>query len=230
MNKRLMIFIPASRDWMEEKFMFEFLRLIDPPGWTKGVTNLRGHCASDRHNEAFNSLPRLEAMWETRFDRIFFMDSDQYYPGDFLVKMVAHEEPVVAAWSVSRYPPYEIAQYNNAGDKIVDGVTFPDYQTINQNDFPDDTFECDAVGLGAAMFDRDLIDKIDPVWFTDLNAYDGTRLLCDDFHFFSKLNKSGYRVTVDKRIPIGHYSNALVLPSNRHLLKEAAEIAKEYTG
>lgn len=228
--KRMMIFIPASRDWMEEKFMFEFLRLIDPPDWEKGIVNLRGHCASDRHNEAFNMLPNLEIMWNSRFDRILFMDTDQYYPGDYLVKMVAHEEPVVAGWSVSRWPPYEIAQYNNAGNKTVDGVTFPDYQPINQEDFPGDIFECDAVGLGAAMFDRNLIDEIDPPWYTDLNAANGTRLLCDDFYFFWKLNKAGYKVTVDRDIPIGHYTNTLVLPSNRHLLYEADEIKKKYTG
>lgn len=225
--KRLVTFIPASRDWMEEKFMFEFLRVIIPEKWEKAVVNLRGHCAADRHNEAFNMLPRLEQQWGVRFDKFTFMDTDQYYPDDYLIKMVAHDEPVVAGWSVSRWFPYEIAQYDNVGNQVVDGVEFPDYQVVDQSKVESTTFECDAVGLGAAMFDRRMIDEIKPAWFKDLNKADGTRLLCDDFYFFWQLNQAGYRVHVDKDIMLGHYTNTLVLPTNRHLLYEADEIMQE---
>jgi len=229
--KNAIVFIPASRDWMEANFMFEFLRNIPVSGWEISSSNLKGHCAADRHNQAFNMLPNLEKMWNKRFDRILFMDTDQYYPGNYYIKMLAHADPVVASYSASRYPPYDIGQYTCAKMKTVDGVEFPDYQPVGNNYDPHDesTFFCDAVGLGAAMFDRNLVDEIKSPWFTDLVDKSGTRLLCDDFYFFSLLNKAGYRVLVDKNIMVGHYSRELVLPSNRQHFEAAYNEGLKYT-
>jgi len=228
--KNAIVFISASRDWTESRFMFEFMRLQQKTDWNIATCNLMGHCAADRHNEAFNMLPGLEKMWGFRCDKVLFMDTDQYYPVDYLIKMLEHGEPVVGSYSVSRYQPYEIAQYNNVGNKVVDGVTFSDYQPIKQNDITESTFYCDAIGLGAAMFGRDLIDIIQPPWFKDLIDSKGVRLLCDDFYFFSKLNAEGYRVLVDKNIMVGHYTVFLVLPINRHILLDARNKWVEYTG
>lgn len=228
--KNAIVFVSASRDWMETNFLFEFLRLNKPSDWNLTSSKLAGHCAADRHNEAFNCTKGFENLQKLRFDRILFMDSDQFYPYDYLIKMLAHTEPVVASWSVSRWPPYEIGQYNNAGFKTVDGVTFPDYQPIDQELIVEDIFECDAVGLGASMIDRDLIDLIKPPWFKDLIDSQGIRLLCDDFYFFNLLNNAGYKVTVDRDIMIGHYTVALILPSNRHLIYEANHKCKLYKG
>jgi len=228
--KNALVFISASRDWMESRFMFEFMRSEQIGGWNIASLNLRGHSAADRHNEAFNMLPDLEKMWNVRFDRILFMDSDQYYPPDYFVKMLVHDEPVVGSYSVSRYPPFEIAQYDSVGVKTVDGVSFPDYQPVNQDEMTEPTFYCDAVGLGASMIDRDLVDKIKPPWFMDLIDSRGVRVLCDDFYFFSKLNEAGYRVCVDKNIMVGHYTVFLVLPTNRHIVLDAHNKWIEYTG
>ena len=104
--KHAIVFISASRDWMESRFMFEFIRILPATGWEIATCNLMGHCAADRHNEAFNMLPGLEKMWNKRFNRVLFMDSDQYYPADYWQKILAHTEPVVASYSVSRYAPY----------------------------------------------------------------------------------------------------------------------------
>jgi hypothetical protein len=111
----------------------------------------------------------------------------------------------------------------------VDGVVFPDYQPVNQDEIKDKLFLCDAVGLGASMISRDLIDIIEPPWFMDLTDSRGVRLLCDDFYFFYKLNMAGYRVAVDKDIMVGHYTVFLVLPTNREFLKDAHNKWIEYT-
>ena len=228
--KYAIVFISASRDWMESRFMFEWIRNLPSPGWEIASYNLGGHSAADRHNGAFGKLPELEKQWDRRFDRIFFMDSDQYYPPEYYPKMLAHTERVVASYSVSRYMPYEIGQYNNIGMKTVDGVEFPDYKPIEQDYSRDGCFECDAVGLGAAMFDRDLIDEIESPWFLDLIDSKGQRLLCDDFYFFSKLNQAGHRVMVDRDIMVGHYTPFLILPSNRHIMCDAHDEWVKYTG
>jgi len=226
--KNALVFISASRDWMESRFMFEFMRIHPVPGWNIATCDLRGHSAADRHNSAFNMLPDLEKLWGINVDKILFMDSDQFYPADYFEKMFVHEEPVVGAYSVSRYPPYEIGQYINTGISASDcGRRYPKYEPMTGEN---DIFECDAVGLGAAMFDRKIIDESDSPWFKDIIDSKGTRLLCDDFYFFWKLNKKGYRVVVDKNIMIGHYTVALVLPSNRDRIEEAHKIGAEYAG
>jgi hypothetical protein len=80
------------------------------------------------------------------------------------------------------------------------------------------------------MIDRNLVDFIKPPWFKDLIDSQGVRVLCDDFYFFSLLNKARNRVCVDRDIMVGHYTVFLVLPTNRHILVDAHNKWIEYTG
>lgn len=211
---KVLIAISISREWVESDFMRQYGSWIIPDGYQVKFGWFQQFSAPERHNVAMN-----EAMFN--FDKILFMDTDQTYPPDYLVRMLAHKEPVVTALDVSRYHPYEFTIYDIDGEEQRYGETVPRFEPVTP---PVDkrVFECDITGTAALMLDVEVLDSLRHPFFKDI--YDNTgcvRVMPDDFYFFWQLNKAGIRVTVDQSIVVKHKAKVDVAPYNREDLKKA---------
>lgn len=204
---KALIAVSASREWVESDFLMQMGRFIIPAGWQVRFGWFKQFTAAHRHNVA---------AWEAKYnyDRLLFMDTDQIYPHDYIVRMLEHKEPVVTALNVSRYTPFEHTIYNIEGEHESGGETIPQFKSIKP---PTDKtiFECDMTGTGSLILDPSILDRIKVPFFKDVFNNDGTlRLLPDDFYFCWLLYKAGIKVTVDQSIIVQHISKVTASPYN----------------
>ena len=69
---------------------------------------------------------------------------------------------------------------------------------------PNDPVEVEAVGAGALMIHRSVLEKIKPPWFRFTYKWDGERKRGEDFYFSDKAVKAGYSLWLDPASPCGH--------------------------
>jgi len=211
---KCLVAISISREWVESDFLMHFATWIIPEGWQVKYGWFRQFTAAERHNVSIN-----EAKYN--YDRIIYMDTDQMYPYDYLVRMLAHNEPVVSALNVSRYYPFEFTTYRFDGEEEKYGVIVP--RIVNMEPPADkQIFECDITGTGAIMIDPKILDKLPMPYFKDIFDPEGCiRLVPDDFYFGWLLHKAGIKVTVDQSIMVRHIAKMLAAPYNVSNLRRA---------
>ena len=208
--------VACSREYSETDFMVQLGTFKIPRNWQVRFGWLKQFSAPERHNVAMH-----EAKYN--YDRILFMDTDQYYAPEYIEQMLANEEPLVTALNVSRYYPYEFTTYMIEGEAEHEGITYPKFTAIQP---PADrrVFECDMTGTGALMVDPKILEKIEVPYFKDVYDKEGcSRLLCDDFYFCWQLYKVGIKVTVDQAIIVQHAVKAKASPYNVRDLRKAWE-------
>ena len=211
---KALVAIGMSREWVEAEFLQQFATWPWPEGWQVRFGFFRQFTAAERHNVALN-----EARYN--YDRVLFMDTDQFYPQDYLVRMLTHEEPVVTALNVSRYHPFEFCTYCMEGEEEREGIKVPKIVPMSP---PADKriFECDVTGTGALMVDVKALEGIPQPYFRDVYEPTGcVRLLPDDFWFGWQLWKAGVRVTVDQSIIVKHIAKVMAAPFNVLDLRKA---------
>lgn len=211
---KCLVAISVSREWVETEFLQHFATWQVPENWQVRYGWFRQFTAAERHNVAVN-----EAKYN--YDRIIFMDTDQIYPQDYLMRMLAHDEPIVTALNVSRYHPFEFTTYLVDGEEERYGIKCPKIVPMPP---PSDKriFECDITGTGSMMLDPKILNGLEPPYFKDVFEVEGCiRLIPDDFYFGWKLHKAGFRVTVDQSIMVQHIAKMLASPYNVLDLRKA---------
>lgn len=206
--------IACSREWSETDFMTQLGTFRTPHNWQVNFGWLKQFSAAERHNVAM-----LEAYHN--YDRILFMDTDQYYPPEYLELMLAHTEPVVTALNVSRYYPFDFTVYTIDAEVEYDGITVPRF-TAKQPPADQQVFTCDMTGTGALMVDPQILGKIEKPYFKDVYDREGaSRLLCDDFYFCWQLHKAGIPIVCDQGIVVHHAAKIKAGPGNVRDLRRA---------
>lgn len=122
---------------------------------------------------------------------LLWLDSDQTFPADTLLRLLAHEVPVVGA----NYPQRGNSRPAAKRD-IGDGRTAPVWSTkekIAAGDLEAVAF----MGLGVCLVSMDALRRIERPYFQGEN---------EDHFFFSKLRAAGIEVMLDHRLSaeVGH--------------------------
>lgn len=220
---KCLVAIAVSREWTETEFLMQMGTWQHPAKWAIRYGFFRQFTAAERHNvmagEAIN-----------HYDRVIFMDTDQVYPHDYLMRMLEHDEPVLTALNVSRYYPFEYTIYKMDGYANKYGVDIPNFVPIQP---PSDRqiFECDATGTGSLMIDPTILKDLPKPYFKDVFEREGcVRLIPDDFYFCTLLNDAGIKITVDQSIQVKHIAKILVAPHNVSLMRKAWEATQSGFG
>ena len=67
-----------------------------------------------------------------------------------------------------------------------------------------------ALGMGFTLFKLDMFKKIDGPWFKTLEGVSDKGIpqkVTQDFYFYMKAGKQGYKFAVDNRVLVGHYDH-----------------------
>jgi len=134
---------------------------------------------------------------------IWMTDTDQVYPQDVLMRLLEHDEKIVAAKVHRRTPPY---------DPILLRGTLDNFNTVPDAEWSIDggqLVEVDATGFGSVLLSMEVFEKIPAPWF-DFNLYDFDNPVGEDIGFYIKAREAGFRVFVDCSIKIGHLTRMVV--------------------
>lgn len=184
---KLGVALPNTADFFPAQFVHSFFCLRIPfkvmyltPSISTGIDSKR------------NELAQMALI--NGCTHIFYCDTDQVYPQDTLVKMLEHDLPIVAAKVHMRTPPYTPLLRRKVGEEFID--------------IPDDEWgkggliEVDGTGFGCVLLQMEVLKAIEKPWFK-LKIHENPPI-GEDFYFWAKAKKAGYRIYVDCDIKIGH--------------------------
>ena len=137
---------------------------------------------------------------------VLFLDDDQSFPPDLLLKLLAHERDVVSALYVQRaggHGPIAFSHRNEHGL----------YERLDLTTLPGDgLLKVRAVGAGGLLVRSEVFHAIDsePTWFRygQWEEFDAA----EDIIFCEKAQKAGFEVFVDLGTPIGHMAPTAIWP------------------
>lgn len=135
---------------------------------------------------------------ENDADYLFMIDDDMMAPPDLFYRLAENDKDICAALAFTRNPDHRPVIYD-----VIEGfdpTTKRDYriQKFAMNYPKDQLVECDAVGFGAVLIKRKVIEAVREPRFMGLEGCG------EDITFCWKAKKAGFQVWMDTRIKLGH--------------------------
>ena len=118
---------------------------------------------------------------------MLWLDSDIVFPSTTAVRLLSHNEPVVAANYVRRQRPYK-------------GVA---YETIGEWESPlpyvvyDELVPVEGVGMGCMLIKTSIFEKLEKPWFNFQWSPESDDFLGEDMLLCKKINEAGYTIKID---------------------------------
>lgn len=161
-------------------------------------------------------------------DYLFMIDDDMLAPPDLFFKLVENDKDICAALAFTRNPDHKPVIYDAV--EGYDPVTMQRYnRTKFAMNYPRNTLvECDAVGFGAVLIKRKVIDAFAATGESMFMGLSGTG---EDITFCIKARKMGFSVWMDTRIKLGHLGAPTIITedyADAHLKLTPAQREKFY--
>jgi len=153
--------------------------------WARG---LLGDAGREKLNEYTNEP----------FTHLLWLDDDHMFNPDLLVKLATHDKDMVSALYYGRTEPHLPVVY-------VKDETDNKYRHYPMYICPEALFKCDAVGFGALLMRRDVLDRVPKPWFT-LDWKSG-----EDIAFCVHAKEHGVEIYCDGTYKLGHFAPPKVI-------------------
>lgn len=201
-NLKLGIGIPLSFHMVPAVFFDSFIAM-EKPDYTYFRTN------TGPIEEMRNSLVR-EAL-DAGCSHLAMLDTDQLYPPDTLMRLLAHKRPMVGARVRRRYPPFDNLMFRGSVGA---------YQPVTDWT-AGDLVEVDATGTGCVVFETALFRRIRPPWFAG-GTHNG-KPVGEDFGFCAKVRALGVPIVVDTGVYVHHLTQFGITDSFAAVYAKIAE-------
>lgn len=124
------------------------------------------------------------------FTHLLWLDDDHIFNADLACVLASHDKDMVSALYYARTGKPLPVVYVHGGED--------DYKHYPLIIVPNRLFEVDAVGFGAMLMRRDVLDRVPEPWFTvDWRAG-------EDIAFCVKAKQHGVKIWCDARYKLGH--------------------------
>lgn len=121
---------------------------------------------------------------------MLWIDSDVVFPATTALRLLAHNEPVVAGNYIRRQRPYKGVAYETIGDW--------------QNPLPfephDQLISVEGVGMGCMLVKTEILQQIPQPWFEFGWTPETQDWLGEDMIFCQKMAQAGYTVKIDTQL------------------------------
>ena len=141
-------------------------------------------------------------------DYTMWFDSDMIFKPDTMVRLLAHDAPVVSGAYFRRSPPYHLVAFDEC-----DAET----RKWSDLDLPTETVKCGGVGFGCVMVKTEVLFEVAArykTWFEPVNGFG------EDLSFCWRARQCGYDILLDPTITCGHVGHIVV---NEDFYKAYAE-------
>jgi hypothetical protein len=122
-------------------------------------------------------------------DYILWLDADQTFPPDTLLRLLAHDLPFIGCNYRRRIPGKQVS----ASHKLVDGVP------IGVEPRPGGIEPVDLLGFGVVLTKASMFGALTPPWFSD-------GPFGEDGYFSQQAAAAGFQPHIDHAIKVGHIS------------------------
>lgn len=136
---------------------------------------------------------------QEKYDWLFFIDSDMVLPPDALLKLLAHDKPIVSGIAFKRYPPFDPCFYKKV--EITDrGVRLEHYRA-----WPKTLIEVDAVGMACCLIRREVFETIRE---NNMPPFFPIPTTGEDIAFCLRAKQCGFKIYADTTVSCGHITSA----------------------
>lgn len=147
------------------------------------------------------AMNRNKAVQNMQGDWLFFLDDDQTFEPDVLLKLLDRSVDVIQALTPARVPPFAPHAY-----RWIDN----DFRQAAPHEVPETGIsEWDAVACGCMLIRKHVLEAIEPPWFAV--SPDGRT---DDLYFCKKVREKGFRVYIDSDTRCGHMTVTQIRPKH----------------
>lgn len=142
---------------------------------------------------------------KNKSDYVLMVDDDMTFPPDTLEKLLAHKKEVVGVNSYSRCLPLSstVGLMDKNGEYLR-----PEHHTAWECRIPKELFKCYFVGMGVALIDMNIFEKIEKPYFEFITYkkgdFKGMVKIGEDGSFCEKVKKAGMGIWCDGSLEIGH--------------------------
>ena len=153
--------------------------------------------------EARNSLARRSLAAGSEW--IFFIDDDHVYPSDLLMRLLAHEQPMVCSLYLRRAKPFAPLAFS---ERREDGL----YEAINLSTLPNEgLLKIHAAGGSGMLIRSEVFRALEEPWFEHgrVGEWDAS----EDIIFCEKVNAAGFDIYLDLAAQLGHMTHSAIWPS-----------------
>ncbi len=141
-------------------------------------------------------------------DYTMWFDSDMIFKPDTMVRLLAHDAPMVSGAYFRRSPPYHLVAFDEC-----DAET----RKWSDLDLPTETVKCGGVGFGCVLVKTEVLFEVAArykTWFEPVNGFG------EDLSFCWRARQCGYDVLLDPTVQCGHVGHIVV---NEDFYKAYAE-------
>lgn len=118
---------------------------------------------------------------------MLWLDSDIVFPASTAVRLLSHDEPVVAANYVRRQRPHKGVAYETIGD-WENPLPFEVY---------DDLVEVEGIGMGCMLIKTSVFEELSKPWFDFQWSPESNDFLGEDMYLCQKIAAAGHSIKVD---------------------------------
>lgn len=121
---------------------------------------------------------------------MLWLDSDLVFPATTALRLLAHQEDIVAANYVRRQPPYKGVAYETIGD----------WENPLSYEPQDELVPVEGIGMGCMLVKTSILDEMPQPWFEFGWTPETNDWLGEDMIFCQKMAQAGYTVKVDTNL------------------------------
>jgi len=158
-----------------------------------------------RNALARQAKEKLSEFTGKKFTHLLWLDDDHVFNPDLACWLAQyHERDMVSALYYMRAgEPFPVVYTRQDADK-------EDVYRHNPIVIPPNVlFECDAVGFGALMMRRDVLDRVPEPWFTFQDAG-------EDIAFCVQAKKHGIKIFCDPQYKLGHIGDPAIITESTY--------------
>lgn len=206
---KTLIGIPCM-DTMHYLFVTSYVNMIQPPD-TKTCFKPNSLIYDSRN------LISLTAI-ENNFDRVFWLDSDMYFPKETLTylsdRMTALGCDMLTGIYFKRHEPYSPVIYKRVDPPDMLGDN-PEKNIKEYADFPTDVseFQVEGCGFGCVLTSVSLLKQ---VWDKFGPAFTPFPWAGEDISFCYRVKQLGIPILCDPSLPLGHVGTRIYMAHDYH--------------
>lgn len=142
----------------------------------------------------------VEEAIEKEMTHIFIVEDDSVFDKDTVMRLLAHDKPVVTGHCRARHFPYRSYIYRGMNE---DGLL---WYTLKPED--SGLIKCDATGMGGILINLDVFKNMERPFFS--HTYVDEKYWGQDIVFGMRLVEMGVDVYCDLDVMIGHVTQCVI--------------------
>ena len=187
---KILICVP-SMDTVAAGFA-QSLAMLQKGGNETAVMFQVGSLIYDARNKLAKQAIQMEA------DYTMWFDSDMVFEPDTMVRLLAHDAPIVSGVYFRRSPPYHLVAFDKCDMENREWSDLP---------LPTETVKCGGVGFGCVLIKTEVLFDVASkfgTWFDPMNGFG------EDLAFCWRARQCGHDILIDPSIQCGHIGHIVV--------------------